>query len=584
MASHLPPEEASPTAEGPPEAPPPDREVVPPPPEPRTVPSGRVERVEPVPPDKPPMPPGRVRIPVPASIRPDQVQFQETNGRISLTVREVPLNRLMMFVGQQLRLSILCADNATAPVSVSLRDVPLEDALTSICSIAGCTWMTNNGIIHVTSVSTSSKSAPEIQGRQVRVFRLDFAAATDVQTAVKGMLSPVGQCWTSEAKAQDNRKTHDTIVVQDLPNYLRNVTEYITQIDVAPRQVLVEAHVLSIDLTGDQSLGVNFKDLFHNEKGRIELKGMANANASQALFFSYDSADLKFLLEALATQKNAKTLASPKVLVLNGQEARFQVGQQLGFRVTTTTETSTMESVSFLNVGVVLKVTPRITRDGRVLMSVKPEVSKGLVNEKTGLPEQDTTQVESSLMLPDGRGMVIGGLIEEKDHHEQQKVAILGDLWLVGRLFQHHRTTRERKEVIITLLPRIVPDCIAECDRHSVEVERARTPLLQGALEPVQRPWEPVPPDALENPFRLKDKLKRHCGRCNHNPCTCAGDGTPYYAGEQPPQSCPQPTDADGHPSLSPDMPPSPPEAYLDGANVPRQTERPPHNQGPGRR
>jgi type II secretory pathway component GspD/PulD (secretin) len=102
------------------------------------------------------------------------------------------------------------------------------------------------------------------------------------------------------------------------------------------------------------------------------------------------------------------------VLVINGQEAKIQIGQQLGFRVTTTTETSTLQNVNFLDVGVILKVTPRITSDNQVLMLVHPEVSKGQVNPLTGLPESDTTTVESSVMLPDGQGMVIGGLIQEK--------------------------------------------------------------------------------------------------------------------------------------------------------------------------
>src|SRR5690606_21269919 len=144
----------------------------------------------------------------------------------------------------------------------------------------------------------------------------------------------------------------------------------------------------------------------------IKMVGFANIDAGVASMIDVDSTDLKALIEVLQTTTDAKTLASPRVLVLNGQEARIQVGEQLGFRITTTTETSTLESVDFLNVGVVLTVTPRISRDGRVMMQVRPEVSSGRVNPDTGLPEEETTEVETDVMVQSGHGLIIGGLIK----------------------------------------------------------------------------------------------------------------------------------------------------------------------------
>ena len=150
------------------------------------------------------------------------------------------------------------------------------------------------------------------------------------------------------------------------------------------------------------------------------------------------------MIELLQTTTDAKTLGSPKLLVLNEQEARLQVGEHLGFKVTTTTETSTIESVQFLDVGVVLRIMPRITRDGRVLLHVKPEVSKGAVNPETGLPERQTTELETDVMLNDGQGMIIGGLIKENDSVTQSKVPYLGNVKGVGWLFRRSEVTKER--------------------------------------------------------------------------------------------------------------------------------------------
>jgi type II secretory pathway component GspD/PulD (secretin) len=202
-------------------------------------------------------------------------------------------------------------------------------------------------------------------------------------------------------------------------------------------------------------------------------------------------------VQFLQNTTDAKTLASPKVLAVNGQEARIQIGSQFGYFVTTTTETSTLQSVEFLEVGVVLRVVPIIAADGRVLMTVMPEVSGGRINPATGLPEEDTAEVETTVMLNDGQPMVIGGLIQEEDSDIQNKIPYLGNLWLVGRLFQKRVQLRERHEIIVALVPRIVPYAPdAQC-REQVEVMRATTPLTTGPLWRVNRTrWEPQLPDA----------------------------------------------------------------------------------------
>jgi hypothetical protein len=208
----------------------------------------------------------------------------------------------------------------------------------------------------------------------------------------------------------------------------------------------------------------------------------------------------------LQTTTDSKTLGSPKILVINEQEARIQVGQQLGFRVTTTTETSTMEGVQFLDVGVVLTLTPRITRDGRVLLHVKPEVSKGEVNPETGLPEEETTQLETDIMLEDGQGMIIGGLIQESDSTVQSKVPYLGEVKGIGEI------TKERAEIIIALVPRIQPYDAEWQAYEEGEWARAATPLFEGPLKRAYRPWEPILPDGkrVYRPLIPKKKYKNY--------------------------------------------------------------------------
>jgi hypothetical protein len=415
-----------------------------------------------------------------------------------------------------------------------LENVELNDALDALTQIAGYTWTQHNNIIHVTSAAGATRLPPHLQERRVMLFPLDYVSAADLDMTVQGLLSPAGQSFVTQRNTADNRRTQEVLVVEDTPTYLQRIAQFIEQADQQPRQVMIQAYVMAVTLKGDNRHGVNFEYLFnpHGQNMRLEAQGFAAANAPQAFFFSVDGTDLDALVECLQSQSESKTLASPKVLVLNNQEARLQVGKQLGFRVTTTTQTSTLESVDFLDVGVVLRVTPRITRDGQVVMYVKPEVSSGLVNPETGLPEEETTEVETNVLLPDGRGMVIGGLIQEKDSDSQAKVAWLGDVWMLGKLFQRKTVSRERVEIIITLLPRIVPPAIPCDSPHEIDVQHSMSPVVQGPLEKAHRPWEPVFRDAWTNPLTYRD-LPWRCNRCGRTSCGCgeaAGDaGYGYY-------------------------------------------------------
>jgi type II secretory pathway component GspD/PulD (secretin) len=247
---------------------------------------------------------------------------------------------------------------------------------------------------------------------------------------------------------------------------------------------------------------VNLQEMLDvgNTKISLQTTGFANPKANPAFFFGIDNTNFHMLLEALKVSTDSKTLATPQVLCLNGQHAKIQIGQQLGFLVTTTTQTSTLQNVNFLDVGVVLDVTPTITDEGLVMMQVKPEVSGGQINPN-GLPQEDTTEVETTVMLADGQGMIIGGLIKEEDTEVQTKIPYLGDLWLVGRLFQRRTVLRQRNEVIIALVPYIVPHPDDKPAGMNVGLDRARSRLLGPPLERNdRRHWEADLPDAIRNP------------------------------------------------------------------------------------
>jgi type II secretory pathway component GspD/PulD (secretin) len=350
-----------------------------------------------------------------------------------------------------------------------------------------------DNVIFVSSVDNADFLPPGAEGRRVQVFELDFASAIDINQTVSGLLSPAGKCWLVETNKMDNRRTREAVAVMDYPANLARVADYICQADQPPRQVYIEVNVLQVQLKDDCKNGINFNNLISTNAADITLKsvGMANSAATTAFFVEPKGTGLTGLVELLKTTTDAKTLASPKIHAVSGQESHIQIGGQLGYRVTTTTQTSTMESVQFLNVGVVLKVTPRVTRDGRVLMRIYPKVSKGQVDPSTGLPSEDTTEVQTDVLLSTGQGIVIGGLIQEEDTNIQSRVPLLGDIPYLGVLFQKRQITRSRQEIIVTLQPHILPYEPVVQARLDQEFYRASQPLTQGAIMSNFRPYEP---------------------------------------------------------------------------------------------
>jgi type IV pilus assembly protein PilQ len=329
------------------------------------------------------------RLPLAGSQAGDGIEMsQNRDGRITLKVRDVSLSKILALLAQAQGLNIVASNDIDATISITLDDVPVEEALTAILSVANYTWVERNGIILITSLTDSANLPAGVQGRQIQVFELDFASARVVSEAIAGFLSPIGKVSISESDPIDNRMTRELVVVEDLPESLARIAAYICQVDRPPRQVLIEAHILQVNLDDTNRQGVNIDGIVRLCDVDLTLKttGFANEAAPQAFLATLEGGDLGHVIELLQTTTDAKTLGSPRLLVLNEQEARLQVGEQLGFKVTTTTETSTLESVQFLDVGVVLSIIPRITRDGRVLLSVKPEVSSGQVNPETGLP------------------------------------------------------------------------------------------------------------------------------------------------------------------------------------------------------
>lgn len=442
-----------------------------------------------------PTPAGVAEFVMPVQADPESpVEVESNQGLISLSVRDASLRQVLSALAETQGLNLVIAAPADAPVTAEFKRRPLVEVFNTLLSSTGHTWTEHDGVYVVTSVAAGGELSPDVQGRRVAVIELDFASAADLQPAVEGLLSAVGQSYFLETNNADNRRTKELLIIEDLAPYVARIEQYLAEADQPPRQVLIEVNLLQVDLADNERCGVDFDALSRVSGARLSLRtsGMTNPTASPGFFIESSEGDLDSVVEALISTTDAKSLAAPRLLALNGQESQIQIGERLGYRITTTTQTAALESVDFLEVGVVLSLTPRITRDGRVLLRVSPKVSSGAINPDTGVPDEETTELHTDALLQSGQGMIIGGLIQERDDKRVARIPVLGSLPYINPLFQRRSTDKQRSELIVALVPHVLPYACPEVhDRNEEELMRAREPLLTGPLCRNPRPYEP---------------------------------------------------------------------------------------------
>jgi type II secretory pathway component GspD/PulD (secretin) len=185
-------------------------------------------------------------------------------------------------------------------------------------------------------------------------------------------------------------------------------------------------------------------------------------NSATALTFGMiNNTDiLTATLNALVSKSATKVLSSPRVITLNNRQARIQVGDRIPYSTTTLGAGGvSQESVTFVDVGIILNVTPTINANERIRLNVKPEVSSVKGVSIPGAPPQITTRTaETEVLIRDGETLVIGGLIDDQTIETERKVPLLGDIPVLGVFFRSTGDTKIRKELLIFLTPSIVHD------------------------------------------------------------------------------------------------------------------------------
>jgi len=252
----------------------------------------------------------------------------------------------------------------------------------------------------------------------------------------------------------------NAIVLSGSPQQIAQMEGLIRQLDVPVRSVLLDTSVIEVTENGAKALGLDYNQtpttpitrVFNSQSQAIN--GLPSTAVPGALEFQTN-------LFLLVSKGGAHILANPKILTEDGVTASILTGDSLPIRVNTPVGVGGVgtiaSQVEYINVGVNLQILPRITGDHTVEANVFSEVSSVSGFTANNDPQISTRQAQTRVNLVEGQTLVIGGLMQQRDIHNLQKIPLLGDLPLVGALFRFYTETRQNTNLIITITPHIEP-------------------------------------------------------------------------------------------------------------------------------
>ena len=372
----------------------------------------------------------------------------QNSKKISLTFHDVEISEVMEMLSIKEHVNIILAKDVEGKISVNLYNVTLRQAILSIADAAGYAVEYRNGSYFVLRRDESGKYA-QSGLTELRALKVEYSDTSVVEEILETYLSEYGKIT--------NLAERRLLVVEDLPSFITRIESILAEIDQEPKQIFIEAKILEISLRDVESFGIDWAKIFSSDGGTgvVGTRGLSNP-ISPGLFFDLVTPNIEVALDALFTRGRLRTLSTPKLLALEDQEAEVIIGDRLGFRVTTTINEVTTETIEFLESGVILRVLPSVDGKGRIMMSIHPEVSTGRIED--GIPNQVTTEVTTQMLVEDGQTVFIGGLIRRSLDQNREGVPILGDLPLLGRVFSNKFDSSTNTETVVMITPHIVDD------------------------------------------------------------------------------------------------------------------------------
>src|SRR3954468_3485486 len=422
-----------------------------------------------------------------------------TGEKLSLNFQNVEVRAVLNVIADFTDLNIITSDTVAGNITLRLKDVPWDQAMDIILQTRGLDSRRNGNVIWIAprdELATREKLALEaaqvindLEQTRTEAFQMNYQKATDVQR----LLSDSNQRILSKRGSAVVDARTNTLFVQDTPARLEEVRRLLAKIDIAVRQVMIEARIVEANETFSRNLGSRIgynaagsagvpigqgaratvgggleatgfqtgqiattPDFVGNSlSSNMRAAGLNGFSAGQFSFILFNTQLTRFLnleISALEADGKGKIIASPRVLTADQVEAIIEQGTEIPYQQATS---SGATSLAFRKANLALKVKPQITPEGNIIMTL--DVNKDQPGPVTTFGVQiNTKHVKTEVLVENGGTVVIGGIYEQNNRTDTTKVPLLGDLPLIGWLFKNNSTATGKTELLIFITPRIV--------------------------------------------------------------------------------------------------------------------------------
>ncbi|HUV66220.1 MAG TPA: secretin N-terminal domain-containing protein [Sedimentisphaerales bacterium] len=420
---------------------------------------------------------------------------QKMLKKISVEFRDTPIDDVIRTIAKQVDLDIVKGPDVTGNVTATLTDVPLQEALSHILSAYGAGYVASENMIRIVPASQLTE---ETEKTVSRVYRIVYADVTEAEKALTKIMSKRGSISSNPGTSN--------IMIIDTESNIAAIDAYIEEIDRRTAQILVEARIYDVSNTDSLDLGVKWRagrntgystgrgtglDTLLPTGGPVAdtpgsaltnsdpfMSGRFGTSTNQAggttgtLDFGFITrhVDIDMLMSAERTKDAAKLLANPRILVLDNEQATFKAVREIPYQQLQQGGYQSFGTTEFKDVGVELRVTPHLAKDGMIRLRIVPVYSVYIGNVDLSLaaagnitmppPIVDTREADTIALVRDGDTVVIGGLRKEEVAQQISKIPLLSDIPLLGALFKFEGEKTINSELIVFITPRVIEESL----------------------------------------------------------------------------------------------------------------------------
>lgn len=426
---------------------------------------------------------------------------------ITVTLKDADIQHVLKLLADAARedgqiLNIVASDDVKGKLSIQLERVPWDQVLDLVLEVNNLGMKKIGNIIRIMpkerlkkeqeELLTASKVKEKLGTLELEIVPINYADSAELVDKIKPLLSPRGTVTVD--------KRNNSLIINDLKEYITEVKKLISKLDTPPQQVVIEARVVEATSDFSREIGIQWGVRYaqtYNNAYRWGISGpgtradtttntvdiltgiggtaVMNTNVAPVPYFlnlpaaigqgagggiNFALVNLKsghaldIQLSALENRGMGKILSRPKITTLNNVEANIQQGSSIPYETLSDKGTQTQ----FIDANLQLTVTPRITPDNSIILKVKvsnnnPNTS---LRSARGVPSIDKNEATTEILVRDGQTIVIGGIIRNKESISRNGIPFLMDIPLIGWLFRKEIKTVENRELLIFLTPNIV--------------------------------------------------------------------------------------------------------------------------------